>query len=88
MRYMKVAVFIEPRRIALQERPVPPVSTGEARIRITTTTICSTDVHILKGEYPVEPGGSWVTNRSASLVTHRFKLDQIEEAYDLQLTKR
>ena len=25
-------------------------------IRITTTTICGTDVHILKGEYPVAPG--------------------------------
>lgn len=25
-------------------------------IRITTTTICGTDVHILKGEYPVEKG--------------------------------
>ncbi len=28
----------------------------EALIRITTTTICGTDVHILKGEYPVERG--------------------------------
>lgn len=56
MRYMKAAVFIEPGRIALQEKPVPRVGTGEARIRITTTTICGTDVHILKGEYPVEPG--------------------------------
>ena len=25
-------------------------------IRVTTTTICGTDVHILKGEYPVRPG--------------------------------
>src|SRR5690606_35715707 len=29
---------------------------GEALIKITTTTICGTDIHILKGEYPVEPG--------------------------------
>jgi threonine dehydrogenase-like Zn-dependent dehydrogenase len=25
-------------------------------IRITTTTICGTDVHIIRGEYPVKPG--------------------------------
>ena len=29
---------------------------GEAVIRITTTTICGTDVHIVRGEYPVRPG--------------------------------
>lgn len=56
MRYMKAAVFIKPGRIELQEKPVPRVGPGEARIRITTTTICGTDVHIMKGEYPVEPG--------------------------------
>ena len=25
-------------------------------MRVTTTTICGTDVHILKGEYPVATG--------------------------------
>jgi alcohol dehydrogenase len=29
---------------------------GEAVIRIGATTICGTDVHIVKGEYPVRPG--------------------------------
>ena len=29
---------------------------GEAVIRITLTTICGTDLHILRGEYPVKPG--------------------------------
>lgn len=55
-RTMKAAVFVEPGRIELQERPVPEIGPGEALIRVTTTTICGTDVHILKGEYPVEPG--------------------------------
>lgn len=53
---MKAAVFVRPDLIELQERPVPVVGPGEALVRITTTTICGTDVHILKGEYPVEPG--------------------------------
>jgi threonine dehydrogenase-like Zn-dependent dehydrogenase len=29
---------------------------GEAVIRVTLTTICGTDLHILRGEYPVKPG--------------------------------
>ncbi len=38
------------------EKPIPDVGPNDALIRITTTTICGTDVHILKGEYPVEKG--------------------------------
>ncbi|MDR0781026.1 MAG: NAD(P)-dependent alcohol dehydrogenase [Pseudomonadales bacterium] len=53
---MKAAVFVEPGRIALEERPIPDVGPLDALIRITTTTICGTDVHIMKGEYPVRPG--------------------------------
>jgi alcohol dehydrogenase len=56
MRTMKAAVFIEPGRIVLDEKPIPSVGPGDALIKVTTTTICGTDVHILKGEYPVAPG--------------------------------
>ncbi len=52
---MKAAVFIEPGRIALQEKPIPKPGPRDALLRVTTTTICGTDVHILKGEYPVAP---------------------------------
>jgi alcohol dehydrogenase len=53
---MKAAVFIEPGRIALGEKPIPEVGSLVALMRVTTTTICGTDVHILKGEYPVRRG--------------------------------
>jgi threonine dehydrogenase-like Zn-dependent dehydrogenase len=53
---MKAAVFVEPGRIVLDEKPVPEVGPLDALVRITTTTICGTDVHILKGEYPVDRG--------------------------------
>ena len=56
LKTMKAAVFVAPGRIELQEKPVPKVGPGDALIRVTTTTICGTDVHILKGEYPVKPG--------------------------------
>lgn len=53
---MKAAVFVEPGRIVLDEKPIPDIGPLDALIRITTTTICGTDIHILKGEYPVERG--------------------------------
>ena len=53
---MKAAIFVEPGRIVVEDKPIPDVSPLDALIRITTTTICGTDVHILKGEYPVARG--------------------------------
>lgn len=53
---MKAAIFVEPGRIVLDDKPVPDVGPLDALIRITTTTICGTDIHILKGEYPVAAG--------------------------------
>jgi alcohol dehydrogenase len=55
-RRMKAAIFVEPGRIVLDEKPIPEPGPLDALLRITTTTICGTDVHILKGEYPVEKG--------------------------------
>ncbi|WP_194721456.1 NAD(P)-dependent alcohol dehydrogenase [Noviherbaspirillum malthae] len=56
MRMMKAAVFHGPNKITLDEKPVPSIGPTDALVKVTTTTICGTDVHILKGEYPVEPG--------------------------------
>lgn len=53
---MKAAIFVEPGRIVLDEKPIPDVGPLDALVRITMTTICGTDVHILKGEYPVAKG--------------------------------
>src|SRR6187401_1125024 len=56
MAMMKAAVFVEKGRIVLDEKPIPDVGPLDALVRVTTTTICGTDVHILKGEYPVARG--------------------------------
>ena len=53
---MKALVFRGPGEIALETMPIPRAGVGEAVIRVTLTTICGTDLHILKGEYPVKPG--------------------------------
>jgi threonine dehydrogenase-like Zn-dependent dehydrogenase len=52
----KAAVFVEPNRIVLDDKPISDVGPLDALIRLATTTICGTDIHILKGEYPAERG--------------------------------
>jgi len=56
METMKAAVFVGKGQIKIREVPRPEPAAGEALIKITLTTICGTDVHILKGEYPVKGG--------------------------------
>jgi len=53
---MRAAVFHGPNDIRVDTVPRPRPGPGDAVIRVTLTTICGTDVHILKGEYPVRPG--------------------------------
>ena len=50
---MRATVFHGVNDIRVEEVPRPKAGPGEALIRVTLTTICGTDVHILKGEYPV-----------------------------------
>ncbi|MBI3792309.1 MAG: NAD(P)-dependent alcohol dehydrogenase [Gemmatimonadetes bacterium] len=53
---MKALVFAKPGVVELREKPIPAVGPTDALMRVTLTTICGTDVHILKGEYPVREG--------------------------------
>lgn len=53
---MKALVFRGSNQIGIEHVSIPRPGPGEAVIRITLTTICGTDLHILKGEYPVKPG--------------------------------
>lgn len=56
MTTMRAAVFEAKNRISIREVPKPSPGPGEALVRVTLTTICGTDVHILRGEYPVKSG--------------------------------
>ncbi|HVA91525.1 MAG TPA: alcohol dehydrogenase catalytic domain-containing protein [Chloroflexota bacterium] len=53
---MRAMVFHGVNDVHLTEVPVPTAGVGEAVVKVTLTTICGTDVHIAKGEWPVEPG--------------------------------
>ncbi len=66
---MRAAVFEGPGRIALQERPIPACGVNDAIVRVAMTTICGTDVHILRGEYPVAPGRI-VGHEPAGVIEH------------------
>lgn len=56
MKTMRATVFRGVNDIRIEEVPRPHPGPGEAVIRITLTTICGTDLHIVRGEYPVKPG--------------------------------
>jgi alcohol dehydrogenase len=56
MSSMNAVVFHGKDRLSLEQVAIPHPGWGQAVIRITATTICGTDVHIVRGEYPVRPG--------------------------------
>lgn len=56
MKTMRANVFRGVNRFGIEEVPKPSAGVGEAVIRITLTTICGTDLHIVRGEYPINPG--------------------------------
>lgn len=53
---MKANVFRGKDQFGIEEVERPRARAGEAIVRITLTTICGTDLHIVRGEYPVDPG--------------------------------
>ncbi|MGZ2744924.1 zinc-dependent alcohol dehydrogenase family protein [Burkholderia stagnalis] len=55
---MRALVFHGPGRKSLEQRPKPELQAPtDAIVRMTRTTICGTDLHILKGDVPTcEPG--------------------------------
>jgi alcohol dehydrogenase len=48
---MKALAYLGPGKIALEDRPKPDIKAPtDAIVRVTKTTICGTDLHILKGD--------------------------------------
>ena len=55
---MKALVYHGPGRRSWEDKPRPVVrEPTDAVVRITTTTICGTDLHILKGDVPTVTDG-------------------------------
>ncbi|AGC46761.1 alcohol dehydrogenase [Myxococcus stipitatus DSM 14675] len=53
---MRATVFRDAGKFGLEEVEKPRAGVGEAVVRMTLTTICGTDLHIVRGEFPVKPG--------------------------------
>jgi alcohol dehydrogenase len=50
---MRALIFRGPGQKALEERPKPSIlAPGDAVVKVVKTTICGTDLHILKGDVP------------------------------------
>ena len=50
---MKALVYLGPGKKALQDQPVPRIAAPtDAIVKVRKTTICGTDLHILKGDVP------------------------------------
>jgi alcohol dehydrogenase len=55
---MKALVYHGPGECAWEERPHPAIlEPADALVRVTTSTICGTDLHILKGDLPAVTDG-------------------------------
>ncbi|MFZ0417523.1 MAG: zinc-dependent alcohol dehydrogenase family protein [Candidatus Sulfotelmatobacter sp.] len=55
---MKALVYHGPGKRAWEDKPRPTIQNpGDAIVRVTTSTICGTDLHILKGDLPAVTDG-------------------------------
>ena len=55
---MKALVYNGPGKTAVEERPKPEISAPtDAIVKLVKTTICGTDLHILKGDVPTCTAG-------------------------------
>lgn len=66
---MKALVYEGPGRKSLQDRPVPKIDAStDAIVRVTRTTICGTDLHILKGDVPTCTPGRILGHEGVGIV--------------------
>src|SRR5690242_11239513 len=66
---MKALVYQGPGKKALEKRPMPDVQApGDAVVKITRTTICGTDLHILKGDVPTCAPGTILGHEGVGVV--------------------
>jgi L-iditol 2-dehydrogenase len=49
---MQALVVLEPNRLEIQEVPVPVPGTNEVLARVRAVSICGTDAHLIRGDYP------------------------------------
>src|SRR5256885_14337414 len=67
---MKALVYFGPGQQRWENKAAPVLlRSTDAIVRITTTTICGTDLHILKGDVPEVPSGLTLGHEGVGVVT-------------------
>lgn len=68
-RQMKALVYKGPGLRAWETRPKPAIGQAtDVIVRVTTTTICGTDLHILKGDVPTVAGGRILGHEGVGII--------------------
>jgi L-iditol 2-dehydrogenase len=49
---MQALVVLEPNKLEIREVPVPEPGPNEVRARVRAVSICGTDAHLIRGDYP------------------------------------
>ncbi|MGB7102365.1 MAG: zinc-dependent alcohol dehydrogenase family protein [Xanthobacteraceae bacterium] len=66
---MKALVYNGPGKKAVEERPIPKIAEPtDALVKIVKTTICGTDLHILKGDMPTCSAGRVLGHEGVGIV--------------------
>lgn len=72
---MKALVYNGPGHRKLEDKPKPTIqSTTDAIVKVTKTTICGTDLHIMKGDVPAVTSGRILGHEGVGII------DQVGEA--------
>lgn len=66
---MKALVYHGPGKRALEDKPKPVLKAPtDAIVKITKTTICGTDLHILKGDVPTVTDGRILGHEGVGII--------------------
>jgi alcohol dehydrogenase len=66
---MKALIYRGPGQKAIEDRPMPKIEKpGDAIVKIVKTTICGTDLHILKGDVPTCAAGRILGHEGTGIV--------------------
>ena len=66
---MKALVYLGPNKKSLEDRPKPVIAAPtDAIVKVTRTTICGTDLHILKGDVPTCAPGRILGHEGVGIV--------------------
>ena len=72
---MKALVYHGPGKRALEDKPKPALNAPiDAIVKITKTTICGTDLHIMKGDVPAVTEGRILGHEGVGII------DQVGES--------